>query len=282
MRRACLAAAALAAAVALAWPADETFTFAILGDRAGDIQDGVYEQALREAAAEHPAFILTTGDSIEGADDAKADAEWRQVQSIWNARRAVPLYVAPGNHDIWSAASERLYQKYTGHPPHYSFDHAQAHFTILDNSRSDELSADQLAFAESDLKAHSAAAVKFLLMHRPSWIISVALANHDFPLHRLARQYGVQYVVAGHIHQMLRFELDGINYISMPSSGGHLRLSKAYEDGWFFGHAKVGITGSAIDFAVEETKAPHGQGRVSKPSDWGATGLRKRSAAAAK
>jgi len=269
-------AAALAIAAAVSWPAQERLTFAVLGDRTGEAQDAVYEQALREAVAERPAFILTTGDSIEGLHDETAEAQWRAVQAIWKAHRSIPLYVAAGNHDIWSEPSERLFRQYTGRAPRYSFDSGPAHVTVLDNSRADELSADDLAFLESDLKAHAAAQAKFVVMHRPSWLIPVALGNSDFPLHKIAKQHGVQYVIAGHVHQILRFELEGITYLSMPSAGGHLRLSKAYQDGWFFGHARVTVTGRESDFAIEEAKAPHGQGRVSHPSDWGPAGLRKR------
>ena len=171
-----------------------------------------------------------------------------------------------------------MFREHARHAPHYSFDYGDAHFTVLDNSRSDELSAAELAFLEDDLKAHAAAPVKFVLSHRPSWILPVALHNPDFPLHRLARRYGVQYVIAGHVHQMLRFALEGINYISMPSSGGHLRLSKAYQDGWFFAHARVAVTGRDIAFRIEELKAPRGQGRVTKAKDWGMTGLVQRAA----
>jgi 3',5'-cyclic-AMP phosphodiesterase len=271
-----LVTAALAVAAAFALPPQERFTFAILGDRTGEAQDGVYEQLWNEAAAERPAFVVTTGDSIQGLHDEKAEAEWRAVQSIWRAHRRIPLYVAPGNHDIWSDVSERLFTKYAGHPPRYSFDYRQAHFTILDNSRADALSDADLAFLEKDLNAHAGAAVKFVVMHRPSWFLHVALGNSDFPLHRLAKQHRVQYVVAGHVHDLLRFELDGITYLSMPSSGGHLRLSKAYEAGWFFGRARVAVNGGAIDFAIVEAQAPHGEGRITKPADWGAAGLRRR------
>jgi Icc protein len=229
----------------------------------------------KEAAAEHPAFVVTTGDSIQGDSDAAAEQEWREAARIW---AHIPLYLVPGNHDVFSPTSEQLYRKYSGRPLHYSFDREDAHFTVLDNSRSDELSAGELAFVEDDLKAHAAARVKFILSHRPSWIIPVALRNPDFPLHKLARQYGVQYVIAGHLHQMLRFELEGVTYISMPSAGGHLRLSKAYDDGWFFGHARVAVEGRGIDFRIEESKAPFGQGRTTKATDWGMTGLVQRAA----
>jgi len=233
----------------------------------------VYEQAWKEAATEKPAFVVTVGDSIEGASP---EAEWREVAAIWKPYRRFPLYLVPGNHDISSPQTEQLFRKYSGHPVHYGFDYGNAHFTVLDNSRSDELSPAELAFLEGDLKAHAAAPVKMILSHRPSWIVFVGLHNPDFPLHRLAKQYGVQYVIAGHVHQMMHFELEGITYISMPSSGGHLRLTNRYEDGWFFAHARVAVTGRNIDFRIEELKAPHGQGRVTKAQDWGMIGLIQR------
>lgn len=272
----------LAVWAAIGAPAGGRFTFAILGDRTGSTQPGVWEQVWRETAAERPAFVVTTGDSIEGMNDAAADREWQAAEAVWKPYRAIPLYLTPGNHDIWSDASERLFRQHAGHAPRYSFDYEQAHFTVLDNSRSDELSAAEIEFLEQDLKAHAAAPVKMIVSHRPSWLAPVAFRNPDFALHRLARQYGVQYVVAGHLHQMLRLELEGVTYVSLPSAGGHLRLTQAYEDGWFFGHARVAINGRDIDFQVEELHAPRGQGRISKAADWGPAGVLRRPKAAAK
>jgi hypothetical protein len=251
----------------------EPFRFVILGDRTGEAVPGVYERVWQAEEAGHPAFVVSVGDTIEGLNDATAPAEWHGAEQILKPYTRCPLYFTPGNHDIWSAVSERLFRQYAAHAPHYSFDYGQAHFTILDNSRSEEFSAGELAFLERDLKAHRAQPVKFIVSHRPSWLIGAALQNPNFALHQLARQYGVQYVIAGHLHQMLRLRLQGVTYISMPSSGGHLRASQKYEDGWFFGHALVEVHGTDIDFKIEELKPPHGQGRVTKPIDWGMLGL---------
>lgn len=254
-------------------PADEPFRFAIIGDRTGGAQTGVFEQVWRETAAEHPAFAIGVGDLIEGMKDETAAAEWAQFERLMAAYKRFPFYVAPGNHDVWSARSEELFRQYTGRPLHFSFDYGSAHFTVLDNSRSDEMPAGELAYLEEDLKAHRTQPLKFIISHRPSWIFAVALGNRDFALHQIARRYGVQYVIAGHIHQMLRLELDGITYISMPSAGGHLRASAEYAKGWFFGHALVTVRGSAADFRIEELQPPHGMGRVTKLGDWGMLGL---------
>lgn len=268
-----------AAAALIAADSRDHFEFAILGDRTGDVQGGVYEQVWSETAAENPAFVINSGDTIEGGNDKTAEAEWQQAKQLWKPYRRLAFYLIPGNHDIWSSASEQLFRKFAGRPPHYSFDYGDAHFTVLDNSLSDGLAPSEIEFLEQDLKAHAKAPVKMILSHRPSWLIPVALKNPDFPLHRLAKQYGVEYVVAGHVHQMLHFELEGVTYISMPSSGGHLRLTKKYEDGWFFGHARVEVTGRKIDFHLEELRDPKGQGRITKAAEWGAAGLIQRPAA---
>src|ERR1700693_3086493 len=173
-----LAAAVLQAALLLS-AAD--FHFAILGDRTGEAQPGIYEQVWKETAADHPAFVVTVGDTIQGLDDATADREWREALKIFI--KGIPLYLTPGNHDIWSDLSETLYRKYSRRPIHYSFDHEQAHFTILDNSREDQFSASELSWLEADLHAHEKQPLKFVVSHRPSWLVRILLKNPQDPVH---------------------------------------------------------------------------------------------------
>jgi predicted phosphodiesterase len=128
-------------------------------------------------------------------------------------------------------------------------------------------------FLERDLRANVSQPLKFIFSHRPSWILNAVLRNRDFPLQRLAKRYGVRFIVAGHIHEMLRFELEGVTYLSMGSSGGHLRASKQYKDGWFFQQTLVTVKGDSIDVSIHELSPPFGSSRVTKPEDWGAAGL---------
>jgi len=272
----CAALASLIVLVGFAVPShvsDSSFRFAILGDRTGEAVAGVYEEAWRETAAERPAFVVNVGDTIQGGNDATVNAEWRNALRLLLPYRRYRVFFTPGNHDVWSAASAQAFEKYTKYPLHYSFDYCEAHFTILDNSRSDEMPASELEFLRSDLEAHKGQRLKFIFSHRPSWILQVVLGNPHFPLHQIAKQYGVQYVIAGHIHQMLAFRLDGITYLSMASSGGHLRASKRYQDGWFFEHSLVKVKGNSVQFQIEELAAPFGQGHVTQPENWGPAGL---------
>ena len=249
------------------------FEFAILGDRTGGAVPGVYAQAWRDVAAHHPQFVVTVGDTIQGGNDAVANTEWKAVLNRIASYRTCPLFLTPGNHDVWSSASAAAFQRFSKHPLHYSFDYNGAHFTILDNSRTDDLPESELAFLKKDLALHQAQSPKFVFSHRPSWILQLVLSNPNFALHKIARQYGVNYVIAGHIHQMLRFQLDGITYLSMGSAGGHLRAEKNYKNGWFFGYSLVSVNGNAVRFKIHELGPPFGQSRQTTPDDWGPAGL---------
>jgi len=249
-------------------PPANSFHFVFLGDRTGEAQPDVYERVWKELAATQPAFVLSVGDTIQGMDDATAEAEWREARRLVEPYRRIPLYLAPGNHDVWSEASERLFRRYAGHPLHYGFDFEGAHFAVLDNSRSDAWPEGELAWLEADLREHAAAKVKFVVSHRPTWLVDAALGSTKSPLHTMAKRFGVCCVVAGHVHQLIHADLEGVTYLALPSAGGHLRLSGKYEDGWFFGWTGVDVRAGGAVFEV------HALGGATTPlSAWGRAGL---------
>ncbi len=250
--------------------------FVILGDRTGEVVAGKYEAVWKAIAAAKPAFVVGVGDSIQGGNDAAAEKEWTGFERILEPFRKIPYFPVPGNHDIWDAASAKLYVKHAGHPLDYGFDEGPLHFTMLDNSLSDNLQPAEMTFLDEDLKAHQEKPVKFIVSHRPSWLLNAVLHNANFPLAQMAAKYGVKYVVAGHVHEMMHLTLDGVEYISAPSAGGHLRSSEKYEDGWFFGYIVATVKGADVQFDVHELPAPNGDGRVTPLSDWGMVGLLKK------
>jgi 3',5'-cyclic AMP phosphodiesterase CpdA len=265
----------IAAAVLFAQPQSPSpqVRFAIVGDRTGETQPGIYEAIWEEMAAARPDFVVGIGDSIQGMDDGSMEKEWQSFQRILTPYRSIPFYPAPGNHDVWSASSAKSYERFAGHPLHYGFDYGPAHFTVLDNSRTEDLSQEEIVFLNQDLKAHESQPVKFIVSHRPSWVINVMLHSPTFPLHQLAKTYGVRGIIAGHVHEMLHMNMEGIDYISAPSAGGHLRASAKYEDGWFFGYILATVNGTDVTFEVRELPPPHGVGRVTPLAAWGPAGL---------
>jgi 3',5'-cyclic AMP phosphodiesterase CpdA len=227
------------------------FRFSILGDRTGDAQPGVYERIWKQIDAGHPDFVINVGDTIQGYNDRTAESEWRALRPLWDRYRH-PIYFTPGNHDIWSAASRVIYEQQTKRPAFYGFDYQNAHFTVLDNSETPDLSPlsdGQMQFLARDLVENRDRDPKFVFFHKPFWLVPVKFQSSQFPLHQLIRRYGVRYVVSGHGHQYVRAEQDGIVYLEAPSSGGKLK-GQGFEQGWFFGHVAVTVRGTNVDMKV--------------------------------
>ena len=196
MGRYAIAAALLIAVLFAADSAPNDFRFSILGDRTGDAQPGVYEQVWRELDAEHPNFVINVGDTIQGGNDGTAASEWNALRPLWDRYRD-RMYFTPGNHDIWSPASRRIYEQKTGHPASYSFNYQNAHFTVLDNSEASDLSlilddsADAVSRAR-DLEQNRRRDPKFVFFHKPFWLIPVKFQSSQFPFHQLISKYGVR------------------------------------------------------------------------------------------
>ncbi len=276
-RSALVLALLLAGAASLAYPgapAAHEFRFAIVGDRTGEAQAGVYEEVWREIDAWRPGMVINVGDTIQGMNDATAPAEWRALRPLFDRYKRYPLYFTPGNHDIWSEASERLYEKETGRPVHYSFNFGGAHFTVLDNSRSESLPEGEMAFLVSDLEKNRTKPLKFVFFHRPFWLLPAMLGG-NFPLHEIAKKYGVTYVVSGHAHRLARIVHEGVTYLLVGSSGGHLR-AKGFEEGWFFHWLQVTLDGKRAALTIKEVDPPLGQGRSFREEEWGSGPIMKR------
>ena len=250
-------------------PADNAFRFSILGDRTGVANQKAYEQAWREINRLHPDFIVNVGDTIEGGNDATADAEWQALRPLWT-RYKYQQFFTPGNHDIWSSTSRRIFAEQTGHAPPYSFNRQNAHFTVLDNSQIETLDDVQLQFLEHDLQENRARSPKFVLFHKMFWLLPLKLDSGEFPLHKLALKYGVNYVISGHGHQFVRLARDGVVYLEVGSSGGNLRghdRTEGYAQGWFYQHVLVEVRGNKIEATVNELGPPLGQGRSVRIED---------------
>ena len=270
------AAVVLLAALAAGPTPENDFHFSILGDRSGGTNAEVYERVWREMSLLGPRFVINVGDTIPGGNDAQAAWQWAEAARVWERHRQFPLYLVPGNHDLWSEASLELYRKVSGRPPAYSFDFQNAHFTVLDHRLSRPLSDEQLGFLESDLKKHSTRAPKFVFLHVPYWLLYMKLGSGEFPLHQLCRKYGVNYVISGHGHDLVRWERDGIVYLEVGSSGAsfprRLPGDGDFAEGRFYHHVWVQVRGAQAHFTVKELDGPYGKGRMFRAERWGPEG----------
>jgi predicted phosphodiesterase len=256
------------------------FRFAILGDRTGRARQAVYAQTWGEIDRFRPDFVINAGDTIQGTDDRTAGAQWKEIRAFLDAYRKYTLYLVPGNHDIWSGSSQKLFEREAGHPATYSFSHQNAHFIVLDNSRSSDLAPEQLKFLEEDLKKNRASDPTFVFFHKPFWLIPLKFQSGAFALHRLAREYGVDYVVSGHGHQLLRLERDGVTYLEVGSSGANIgevwNNDSDFAKGLFYHYVQAQVTGARAQLTVKELDPPFGKGRKFMAEDWSEDGLKPR------
>jgi len=250
------------------------FRFSIVGDRTGSAVPAVYEQVWREIDRLHPDFVINVGDTIEGRRDEFAEAQWKSVRAFHDRYKQYPFYMAPGNHDVWSAISAKIFERESGHPPFHSFNYQNAHFVVLDNSRTLDLGLDQLQFLEADLKANRERDPKFVFFHQPFWLTFLRFESGEFPLHRLAREYGVGFVFSGHLHFFQRLTRDGITYIQMGSSGA--KIGPQFSAGAFYQHALVQVKGAEARVTIKELDPPYGEGRSFAAEDWDEHGPRFR------
>ncbi len=254
------------------------FHFSILGDRTGNAAPEVYGRIWREIDLLGPAFVINVGDTIQGGDDQRAEADWQKVLPTLERYKRYPLYLIPGNHDVWSEHSEHLFERYSGRATHYSFTYQNAHFTILDNSRTTILSDEQHEFLVRDLRAHRNRRPKFVFFHKPYWLVPLRLSSGEFQLHKIARELGVDYVISGHTHNFARLTRDGVTYIVVGSSGANLAryLSDPanFSRGFFYHHVWVHVQGDQARFTVKELSGAGGQGRMFRAEDWDGDGPR--------
>lgn len=72
---------------------EQPVRFAVVGDRTGEHQEGVYERIIAEVERLKPEFVITVGDHIEGyhEDSALYDAQWDEYFAIVKGEPRLPL-----------------------------------------------------------------------------------------------------------------------------------------------------------------------------------------------
>ena len=195
---------------------------AVIGDRSGGPVDNIYDEIVLEIERLKPDLVVSVGDQIDGITDDEETLRkfWKEFKTIIEPL-SMPFYFCPGNNDIFSENTDKLYRELVGEP-FYSFDYSNTHFVILDNSQAntpDEMSEEQYEWLEKDLAEHAEASYTLAIMHKPFWF-QFRAKNKPDKLHDIFVKYGVDAVFTGHYHEYFAGEYDGIIYTGVGSSGG--------------------------------------------------------------
>ncbi len=235
----------------------DTFEFLTIADIQGMIQ-GMYsnsheavEALLADERTNSFDFILNAGDMC---DNGKNFNQWGMALNTYqDLNLNTSVFFTSGNHENNTGAMGRYFnytalkdgeaQAITGE--YYSFNYANAHFTVLDtnDATKDGLGQEQLAWLENDLK-NTDAKWKFVLMHKSLYSAGSHATDAEVvamrgQLVRLFAEYGVHMVFAGHDHTYtttmlvdkdgkavdrtdnkgVRYTGDGVLYITLGTLG---------------------------------------------------------------
>jgi hypothetical protein len=163
-----------------------------------------------------PAFVVVCGDLVHNDGDPDQVAEYKRI--VAKLDPSIPVHTVSGNHDVSnSPTAEKLafYRKTFG-PDRYSFRHADLYGIVLNSTIMmdptnvpEELAAQDAWLREELGKAKAAGARSIMVFqHHPFFIDNVDENNpNSIPAVRragylaLLKEYGVNYVFAGHLHR---------------------------------------------------------------------------------
>jgi predicted phosphodiesterase len=192
-------------------------------------------------------FVLHLGDFIVGETQNPEilHREWDVFQSALN-QFEMPVYLATGNHDIWDAQSQQIYEGRFG-KTYFSFDYNGSHFIVLCTELTgevDRITGNQLAWFRGELERTKKEQKVFVLMHKPLWFTKSWMEE----IHPLLIKHGVDVVFASHWHHYARMTRDGIRHIVTGGGGAHLH--PPFTKGSFYHYLYVTVTGDAVKIAV--------------------------------
>ncbi len=228
-----------ATATPTATPQPESFRFVVCGDNRGG--DEVYRQILGRAVDEGSDFLINVGDIVN-----RGEVEQLEHMRDLMAEYPLPIFIAPGNHDLLDGSLHNFMSVFEPPAPSYSFDRGQVHLVIL-NSSWGGLSDEQLDWLHVDLEKSEQPVTMVFLHHPPFDPVGTdhIMAFGQDAFMALIKQHGVEYVFAGHIHSF-DYELrDGTHYYITGGAGAP--LYPHYQRDAFYHYLRVEVSGEQVE-----------------------------------
>ena len=232
------------------------------------------DEALQEIGDISPAFVVATGDFVNIGDkstisEAQA-AQWfgTYKNAVSASALEMPVYYAPGNHDMASISQEvaqgaqpgcskNAYRNHFG-PTYYSFDWGDYHCIVLDPNDLEgarqvyQISGSQLEWLQKDLSYRQGSPL-IVFCHEPttSWESQSQVLNILLD----GRSASEVSIFAGHGHHDLLTNTQGISE----------QVTGAFSGEWWFGPSMDGNEGGYRLVSVD------GEGMSSLFKETGAT-----------
>ncbi len=203
--------------------APDDFRFAILPDRNGGMRPGIFEDAIAKVKLLQPAFVMSTGDLIDGytTDPKVWNAEWQEFEHIVDWLE-MPFYYVPGNHDISNAVLLDAWKQRRG-DPWFGFVYKNVLFLALhtEDRPFGGLGAEQIDWAKKTLAENSGVRWTLVFMHRPLWMEKNQAGYEQVGAALKGRNYTV---FSGHLHHYVAGERDGMKHYALATVGGDSKV----------------------------------------------------------
>jgi tartrate-resistant acid phosphatase type 5 len=221
----------------------------------------------------NPEFIVTAGDNWQQSlmDSPGTTNSYENAVGNFYGAGAVSLgrtqndYVSTGNfwpikgnHD-YSAGPGR-FEQYFNYPPYvehsgnasfYEFVRGPVHFFMMDSGAllaSPPDLATQRAWLESAVDA-STAAWKIVLFHKPAYTGGVHADNTEMRWNYA--DWGVDFVIAGHVHIYERILQDGVRYFTAGVASGSTRTGTQEGEFYYSGSGAMRVNASDTSITLE-------------------------------
>lgn len=230
---------------------------AVLGDRTGGPDDAEFAASLEAISAMSPDMVVNVGDLVDGyTEDADAIGEqWDHVLGMTGSILGdLPFVMVPGNHDITYDVAEPVWRSRTGSAPDRIEEVGGVVFVVWDTSRYDYPDDGCLGRLDSLLALVDPSETAVMVTHKPFWILwddePEALAR----LRAAVVSADLEAVLAGHIHTYAWERVDGVEYITMGTSGGDYG-TESVESGCLPQVGWLTVDGDSVSFALLDPRA---------------------------
>ncbi len=249
-------------------PAQKPVTIIVMGDNRQSSHFGeqtiAFRKTMKMILAENPDYIFHTGDFIRGyTNDMQVVEEWYDE---WN-RLVAPikdrLFIAPGNHDIWSPASFEVYQKKIG-KTYFSKDIGNAHLVLLNSwlpGEENRIGDEQMKWLEQDLQKAKDSKFRFVFTHSPAYPFGPHKGNSldKYPLQRdrfvaLLQKYNVDVLFCGHEHLYNDRMIGSVRQIITGGAGSDLYGKR--RDGAFYHYIRLTLTENKYQIETVSVEDP--------------------------
>ena len=194
----------------------------------------LYTEAIRQINELKPDFVVITGDFVNNSKNIKQIEEFKRITSYLD--ESIPLYLSPGNHDLGQNPTKESFEFYFSNygkgNDRFSFEYENSHFiglnsVIIKSGTNNKEEKKQYRWLKRELKKAKSSNVIILFTHYPFFTkdfeenesFSNQSKKDRLKYFTLFKEYGVDAVYAGHLHNNAQASYNGIKMITTNAAG---------------------------------------------------------------